>query len=723
MLRKRIEHEVDDSRTSRACPARTLVYKGMLTTPQLREFFLDLQRRARRDRPGAGALPVLHQHVPVVAAGPPVPVRRPQRRDQHGAGQRELDAGPRGAARAPTSSATHLERVFPICTAGARDTARFDECLELLHLGRPVAAPRRADDDPRGVGEPRDHARLEAGLLPVPRLDDGALGRPRVGRLHRRHRDRRGARPQRPAPLALLGHRRRPGGDGLRGRRARHRPERRSSARAGCSPAACSWSTPPRAASSTTRRSSRASPRRAPYEEWLHAGPGPPRRPAAPASSSRPSTPSSCSTSGSFGYTTEELKILLGPDGPDRRRAASARWAPTRRSPCCPTGPACCSTTSPSCSPRSPTRRSTPSARSWSPSMQRRTRPRGQPARAHRRVVPPDRAAHPILDNDELAKLLHINDDGDMPALQALRHRRPLPRGRGRRGPAPGPRATSAPRCRAAIADGAKIIVLSDRHSNAELAPIPSLLLTAAVHHHLIREKTRTKVGLVVEAGDAREVHHMALLLGLRRRRHQPLPGLRDHRGHDRPRASSTASAPTTGRQRNYIKACSKGVLKVMSKMGISTVASYTGAQVFEAIGLGQELVDEYFTGTISRLGGIGLDEIAEEVAAPPPRRLPRPARASGAHRDLGSAASTSGAARASTTCSTPRPCSSSSTPPAPGATTSSRSTPSVVDDQAERLATLRGLFELQDRRAPAGADRRGRAGRRRSSSGSPPAP
>ena len=90
--------------------------------------------------------------------------------------------------------------------------------------------------------------------------------------------------------------------------------------------------------------------------------------------------------------------------------------------------------------------------------------------------------------------------------------------------------------------DGAKVIILTDRHSNAELAPIPSLLLTAAVHHHLIREKTRTKVGLVVESGDAREVHHMALLLGLRRRRHQPVPRLRDHRRHDRPGRAHRAS-------------------------------------------------------------------------------------------------------------------------------------------------------------------------------------
>src|SRR5207248_1347228 len=165
-----------------------------------------------------------------------------------------------------------------------------------------------------------------------------------------------------------------------------------------------------------------------------------------------------------------------------------------------------------------------------------------------------------------------------------------------------------------AIEDGARLIVLSDRGVDEHHAPIPSLLLTGAVHHHLIREKTRTQVGLVVEAGDAREVHHMALLLGYGAGAVNPylafeslddlikqglLDGLTPRKAH-----------------KNYIKACGKGVLKIMSKMGISTVASYTGAQVFEAIGLAQELIDEYFTGTVSRLGGIGLDVIAEEVAA-----------------------------------------------------------------------------------------------------------
>ena len=119
----------------------------------------------------------------------------------------------------------------------------------------------------------------------------------------------------------------------------------------------------------------------------------------------------------------------------------------------------------------------------------------------------------------------------------------------------------------------------------AELAPIPSLLLTGAVHHHLVREKTRTQVGLLVEAGDVREVHHVALLDRLRRRRGQPLP--RDGVASRTSPARATTSRSSPRRpSRNLIKALGKGVLKVMSKMGVSTVASYTGAQIFEAVGL-----------------------------------------------------------------------------------------------------------------------------------------
>ncbi len=184
-----------------------------------------------------------------------------------------------------------------------------------------------------------------------------------------------------------------------------------------------------------------------------------------------------------------------------------------------------------------------------------------------------------------------------------------------------------------AIDNGARIIVLSDRHSDAIQAPIPSLLLTSAVHHHLVREKTRTLVGLVVEAGDVREVHHVALLIGYGAAAVNPYLAMESVEDLAR-RGTLLADTSPEDAVANLIKSLGKGVLKVMSKMGVSTVASYTGAQIFEAIGLAQDVVDKYFTGTTSRLGGIGLDIMAEEVRRRHVRAYP-PGGVAAAHRTL----------------------------------------------------------------------------------------
>ena len=224
-----------------------------------------------------------------------------------------------------------------------------------------------------------------------------------------------------------------------------------------------------------------------------------------------------------------------------------------------------------------------------------------------RRLVLP----FPVLDNDALAKIVRINREGDLPGYQTYI-------ARGLYDVTGGAAALTAKldelcaEISDAIEGGARIIVLSDRHSNAELAPIPSLLFTAAVHHHLVREKSRTQVGLVVEAGDVREVHHVALLIGYGAAAVNPylaIESVEDLARH----GVYTSVEPETA-VTNVIKALGKGVLKVMSKMGVSTVASYTGAQIFEALGLSREVVDRYFTGTTSKLGGITLEQIAEEV-------------------------------------------------------------------------------------------------------------
>ena len=238
----------------------------------------------------------------------------------------------------------------------------------------------------------------------------------------------------------------------------------------------------------------------------------------------------------------------------------------------------------------------------------------------------------PVISNDDLAKIRHINRDGDMPGFITHVVPRPLRRRGRRRGDGRADRRDLRRGVARRSPSGARIIVLSDRHSTAELAPIPSLLLTGAVHHHLVREKTRTQVGLLVEAGDVREVHHVALLIGYGAAAVNPYLAMESVE--DLARDGYYVKAEPEQAVANLIKALGKGVLKVMSKMGVSTVASYTGAQIFEAVGLSQAVVDKYFTGTTSKLGGIELDTIAEEVARRHATAYPRGGIAP-AHREL----------------------------------------------------------------------------------------
>ena len=178
-------------------------------------------------------------------------------------------------------------------------------------------------------------------------------------------------------------------------------------------------------------------------------------------------------------------------------------------------------------------------------------------------------------------------------------------------------------RCSEAISEGHNIIILSDRGHDANEAPIPALLAVSAVHHHLVRAGTRTQVGLVLESGEPREVHHFALLIGYGASAVNPY--LAFETVHDQIRLGMlTGSAELA--EKKYRKAIAKGIVKVISKMGISTIQSYHGAQVFEALGLNQDFIDEYFTGTPTRIGGIGIDVVASEVRmrqdrAYPPKR------------------------------------------------------------------------------------------------------
>ncbi|MFP5282417.1 MAG: FMN-binding glutamate synthase family protein, partial [Actinomycetes bacterium] len=303
----------------------------------------------------------------------------------------------------------------------------------------------------------------------------------------------------------------------------------------------------------------------------------------------------------------------------------------------------------------------------------------------------------PVLDNDSLVKIRHINRDGDLPGYATY-----VARGLyDVHGGADALAAKLDQLCAegsAAIADGARIIVLSDRHSNAELAPIPSLLFTAAIHHHLVREKTRTHVGLIVEAGDVREVHHVALLIGYGAAAVNPYLAIETVE--DLARRGVWVNLEPEVAVKNVIKALGKGVLKVMSKMGVSTVASYTGAQIFEALGLSQELVDRYFTGTTSKLGGIGLTEIAEEVrrrhlTAYPADGIPL------AHRRLPVGGEYQWRREGEPHLFDPETVFRLQHSTRSGRYDIFKAYTRHIDDQAERLMTLRGLLRFRSDRTP----------------------
>ncbi|AGW41319.1 glutamate synthase subunit alpha [Leifsonia xyli subsp. cynodontis DSM 46306] len=217
----------------------------------------------------------------------------------------------------------------------------------------------------------------------------------------------------------------------------------------------------------------------------------------------------------------------------------------------------------------------------------------------------------PVIDNDELAKIQHIDP---RPGSRLTTTVRGLYRFDAGEDAMQRRLAEMCAEVDEAIESGAQFIVLSDRDSTKDLAPIPSLLMLAAVHHHLIRAENRMKVGLIVEAGDVREVHHVALLIGYGASAVNPYLAMETCE--ELVRSGMITGVTPEKAVGNVIKALGKGVLKIMSKMGISTVSSYAGAQAFEAVGLSQDFVGEYFTGTTSKLGGVGIEVIAAENLA-----------------------------------------------------------------------------------------------------------
>ena len=214
----------------------------------------------------------------------------------------------------------------------------------------------------------------------------------------------------------------------------------------------------------------------------------------------------------------------------------------------------------------------------------------------------------PVLHNDQVAKLRHLPTGSPFRSTTLPLLYDPEQDG-------PGLERAMEQLCRkasVAVEAGVGILILSDRGVDAHHAPIPSLLAVAGVHHHLVREGTRHKCGLLIETGEAREVHHIALLLGYGAGSVNPYLAFESL--DDLIRQGLLPAITHNDAVKRYIKALNKGVLKVMSKMGISTLQSYCGAQIFEAIGLDRAFVEKYFTSTASKIGGVGVTQVSEEV-------------------------------------------------------------------------------------------------------------
>ncbi len=292
---------------------------------------------------------------------------------------------------------------------------------------------------------------------------------------------------------------------------------------------------------------------------------------------------------------------------------------------------------------------------------------------------------YPIIDNDQLAKLRYVYE----PAFKSITLPMLYDPRKGGRGLAAAMERLQKS-ASDAVAAGYTIVILSDRGADRDRAPIPSLLATAGVHHHLVRHGTRTQCGLVVESGDAREVHHCALLLGYGAGVVNPylaFETLDDMRRQRQLAGVSHAQAVI-----NYIRALNKGILKVMSKMGISTLQGYCGAQIFEAVGLERAFIDRYFTGTASRIGGVAIDVVADEVRRRHAHAFPS---RGGGSRDLDTGGEYQWRRDGEYHLFNPDTVFKLQHATRSGQYSVFKEYTQLVDDQSRRQATLRGLLQL----------------------------
>ncbi|HEX5495369.1 MAG TPA: glutamate synthase large subunit [Mycobacteriales bacterium] len=643
-VRRRVERESAATGAGVYFPSlsgRTIVYKGMLTADQLGEFFGDLT-----DPAFASALALVHSRFSTNTF-PSWPLAHPYRYVAHN-GEINTVRGNRNWMRAREAMLRcdaladgpgGIDRLFPICSSEASDSASFDEVLELLRLaGRslphavlmmiPEAWQNHAEMDPARRAFYEYHATLMEpwdGPACVA-FTDGTV----VGAVL----DRNGLRPSRwwrtdddlvvlasevgvldiPADRVVA--------------KGRLRPGRMFLVDTGQG----------RIVDDDEIKAELAGQH--PYGEWLAAGlvhlaDLPEREPAPGRVDVRTGPPTgspadpvgevaslSCRQR-AFGYTDEELRVLLAPMAATGVEPLGSMGSDTPVAVLSERprllydyfSQLFAQVTNP---PLDAIREELVTSLTTTVGAEGNLL-EPMPSSCRQIVLP-----YPVLDNGGLARIAGLNDDGDLPGFAPViipclfdvpdSGSDTVSAG----DPAGRALADALDRIRVraseAIASGARMLVLTDRGADRHRAPIPSLLAAAAVHHHLVREKSRTRVGLVVESGDCREVHHVALLLGYGAAAVNPYLAFDTVR--ELARTGVVTGVTPERAERNYIQALNKGVLKVMSKMGISTVASYTGAQVFEALGLDRRTVAEYFTGTTSRLDGIGLDVLAGEVLA-----------------------------------------------------------------------------------------------------------
>jgi len=696
VVRKRIEHDLPTEQRTYfpSLGSRTLIYKGMLTTPQLADFFLDLA-----DERIESALALVHSRFSTNTF-PSWPLAHPYRYIAHN-GEINTVQGNRNWMRTRESLLQSnlipgLDRAFPICTPGGSDSASFDEVLELLHLGGRslphamlMMIPEAWENHDTMDAEKRAFYRFHSSLMEP--WDGPASVAFTDGTVIGAVLDRNGLRPSRywvtdddvvimasevgvvdvdPAKVVRKG-RLQPGRmfliDTAQGRIVDDDEVKRGLAQA------------------------------EPYQQWLDDGlveldELPDREHVVF------SHQSVRRRQQVFGYTHEELKIILAPMAKSGAEPIGSMGTDTPIAVLSERPRLLfdyfqqlfAQVTNP---PLDAIREEVVTSVGSTVGPEANLLAPG-PDSCRQLVLP-----FPVIDNDELAKIIH----NDLPELKAhvvsglyrvagggLALKRALD--------------AICHDVSRAIDDGARIIVLSDRNSDEVYAPIPSLLLTSAVHHHLIREKQRTKAGLIVECGDAREVHHMALLIGYGAGAINPYLAFESIEDMIAQGLHGLGGVDPHAAIKKYIKASGKGVLKVMSKMGVSTVASYTGAQIFEAIGLGRELVDEYFTGTVSRIGGLGLDELAKEVAARHAEAHPkRPEER--AHRELELGGEYQWRREGTIHLFNPETVYKLQHATRAGRYDVFQQYTAMVDGLSKQAATLRGLFDFRSDRSPVPID------------------